>query len=45
LEQGAPRLGERIQQHGLTVAALVVDEMITRPTPRNWSQRLVDERA
>jgi len=45
LEQGAPRLGERIQQHGLAVAALVVDEMITRPAPRNWSQRLVDERA
>ena len=45
LEQDAPRLGERMQQHGLAVAALVIDEGITRPAPRAWSQRLVDEHA
>ncbi len=45
LERDGPRLGERLQQHGLAIAALVVDERITQPAPRPWSQRLVDERA
>ncbi|MEQ8230351.1 MAG: hypothetical protein RLW61_01880 [Gammaproteobacteria bacterium] len=45
LERDARRLDTRMQERGLTVAALVVDAAVPAPSRTSPRQRLVDERA